>query len=146
MKIQWRISICLSGVYPRTEEQNRKIGESRKRYFDEHGRVVEINQKESPEAYREYQRLYQQIYRKRHKHYYRDLKRKQKEVQDMQKLEDIVSKFNEIQVNCLEVKYGTSAFNEDKMKTLVGDLNKMMNDCIEELKNESEETNESNNP
>lgn len=126
------------GVYERSEQQKKRIGESRKKYFDKHGRVVNINQKESPEAYREYQRLYQQIYRKRHKNYYRDLKRKQKEVQSMKQLEDIVSKFNEIQVNCLEVKYGTSAFNEDKMKTLVEDLNKMMNDCIEELKTENE--------
>ena len=123
------------GVYKHTEEQNRKIGEARKRYFDKHGRVVEIDQRVDR---RSYQREYQKIYRKRHKHYYRDLKRKQKEFQDMQKLEEIVSKFNEIQVNCLEVKYGTSAFNEDKMKTLVEDFNKMMNDCIEELKNESE--------
>lgn len=53
----------------------------------------------------------------------------------MTKLTEIVSKFNEIQVNCLEVKYNTSAFNEDKMKTLVDDFNKLMNDCIEELKN-----------
>lgn len=100
---------------------------------------MNINQKDSPEAYRAYQREYQKIYRKRHKHYYRDLKRKKKEAEDMNKLEDIVSKFNEIQVNCLEVKYGTSAFNEDKMKTLVEDLNKLMNDCIEELKQESED-------
>ena len=99
------------------------------------GRVVEIDQRVNP---REYQREYQRLWRKKNPHYYRDLKRKKKEVQDMQKLEDIVSKFNEIQVNCLEVKYGTSAFNEDKMKTLVEDLNKMMNDCIEELKIESE--------
>ena len=98
---------------------------------------MNINQKESPEAYREYQREYQKIYRKRHKHYYRDLKRKKKEVQDMQKLEDLVSKFNEIQVNCLEVKYNTSAFNEDKMKTLVEEFNKLINDYIEELKNDS---------
>ena len=127
------------GVYKHTEEQNRRIGESRKKFYDEHGRVVNINQKESPEAYREYQREYQKIYRKRHKHYYRDLKRKQKEVQEMKKLEEIVSKFNELQVNCLEVKYGTSAFNEDKMKTLVEDFNKLMNDCIEELKEKSED-------
>ena len=98
------------------------------------GRVVEIDQRVNP---REYQREYQKIWRKRHKHYYRDLHRKKKEAEDMKKLEDIVSKFNEIQVNCLEVKYGTSAFNEDKMKTLVEDFNKLMNDCIEELKNES---------
>ena len=126
------------GIYPRTEEQKRKIGESRKKYFDEHGRVVNINQKESPEAYRNYQREYQKIWRKRHKHYYRDLRRKKKEAEDMSKLQDIVSKFNEIQVNCLEVKYGTSAFNEDKMRTLAEDFNKLMNDCIEELKNEAE--------
>ena len=62
------------GVYPRTEEQKKKIGESRRRFYDEHGRVVEIDQRVNP---REYQRLYQKIYRKRHKHYYRDLKRKQ---------------------------------------------------------------------
>lgn len=124
------------GVYEKSEEQKRKIGESRKRFYDEHGRVVEIDQRVNP---REYQREYQKIYRKRHKHYYRDLKRKKKEAGDMKKLEDIVSKFNEIQVNCLEVKYGTSTFNEDKMKTLVEDLNKIMNDCIEELKQESED-------
>lgn len=39
---------------------------------------MNINQKESPEAYREYMKAYQKIYRKRHKHYYRDLKRKMK--------------------------------------------------------------------
>ena len=66
------------GIYPRTDEQKRKISESRRRYYDEHGRVVNINQKESPEAYREYQREYQRIWRKRHKNYYRDLKRKKK--------------------------------------------------------------------
>ena len=125
------------GIYPRTESHRKKIGESRKKYFDEHGRVGNINQKESPEAYREYQRLYQRIFRKRHPHYYRDLKSK-KEAEDMSKLENVVSKFNEIQVNCLEVKYNTSAFNEDKMRTLVDDFNKLMNDCIEELKKDSE--------
>lgn len=73
------------GVYERSEEQKRKIGESRKRFYDKHGRVVNINQKDSPEAYREYQRLYQKIYRKRHKHYYRDLKRKVK-TQELDKM------------------------------------------------------------
>ena len=95
------------GIYVRSEEQKRKIGESRKKFYDKHGRVVEIDQRVNP---REYHRLYQQIYRKRHKHYYRDLKRKQKEVQEMKKLEEIVSKFNEIQVNCLEVKYRNQCF------------------------------------
>lgn len=125
------------GVYKRSEQQKKRIGESRKKFYDKHGRVVPINQKDSPEAYREYMKAYQKLWRKRHPHYYRDLKRKKKEVEDMSKLQEIVSKFNEIQVNCLEVKYNTSSFNEDKMKTLVEDLNKLMNDCIEELKNES---------
>ena len=102
------------GVYERSEEQKRKIGESRKRFYDKHGRVVNINQKDSTEAYREYQREYQRIYRKRHKHYYRDLKRKKKEVENMKNLEDIVSKFNEIQVNCLEVKYRNQCFQRRK--------------------------------
>ena len=124
------------GVYKRSEQHKRKIGEARKRYFDKHGRVVNINQKDSPEAYREYQREYQKIWRKKFPHYYRDLKRKEKEAEEMKKLEEIVSKFNEIQVNCLEVKYGTSAFNEEKMKTLVEDFNNLMKNCIEELKQE----------
>ena len=122
------------GVYERTEQHKKRIGEARKRYFDEHGRVVEIDQRVNP---REYHRIYQQIYRKKHPNYYRNLRKNKKQV-DMSKLEDIVSKFNEIQVNCLEVKYGTSAFNEDKMRTLVDDFNKLMNDCIEELKKDSE--------
>ena len=98
------------------------------------GRVVEIDQRVNP---REYQREYQRIWRKRHPHYYRDWKRK-KEIEYMSKLQEIQNVWNEIQVNCLEVKYGTSAFNEDKMKTLVEDFNKLINDCIEEFKNEAE--------
>ena len=82
-------------------------------------------------------KAYQKLWRKKHPHYYRDLKRKTKEAENMSKLQEIVGKFNEIQVNCLEVKYNTSSFNEDKMKTLVDDFNKLMNDCIEELKQES---------
>lgn len=63
------------GVYERSEEQKRKIGESRRRYYDEHGRVVDVDQRVDR---RSYQREYQKIYRKSHPHYYRDLKRKMK--------------------------------------------------------------------
>ena len=49
------------------------------------GRVVNINQKDSPEAYREYQRLYQKIWRKKNPHYYRDLKSKSQESNHMKK-------------------------------------------------------------
>lgn len=74
------------GIYPRTESHRNKIGAARRRYFDEHGRVVNINQKDSPEAYREYQREYQKIWRKKNPHYYRDLKRKQsQEYNEMKK-------------------------------------------------------------
>lgn len=73
------------GIYPRTDEQKRKISESRRRYYDEHGRVVNVNQKDSPEAYREYQRLYQKIWRKKNPHYYRDLKMKSQESNHMKK-------------------------------------------------------------
>ena len=67
------------GVYPRSEEHKRKIGQSRKRYFDEHGRVVEINQKESPEAYREYMKSYQKLWRASHSGYYKYFKQYRKD-------------------------------------------------------------------
>lgn len=73
------------GVYKRSEEQKRKISESRKKFYDEHGRVVNVNQKDSPEAYREYQRAYQKLWRKSHPHYYRDLKRKKSQELDRMK-------------------------------------------------------------
>ena len=47
---------------------------------------MNVNQKDSPEAYREYQREYQKLWRKKNPHYYRDLKRKQtQEYEDMKK-------------------------------------------------------------
>lgn len=102
------------GVYERSEEQKRKIGEARKRYYDHKGRVVDINQKESPEAYREYQREYQKIYRKRHKHYYRDLKRKKKEAEDMKKtmkqeVDELKAEISRLQnvIADIEIKIGT---------------------------------------
>ena len=57
----------------------------------------------------------------------------------MIKLQEIVSKFNEFQCSSLEAEYKTSAFNEEKMKTLVDDLNKLMNNYIDELKNEAKD-------
>ena len=62
----------------------------------------------------------------------------------MIKLQEITSKFNEFQCCSLEAEYKTSAFNEEKMKTLVDDLNKLMNDYVEELKQESEKKDERN--
>ena len=89
------------GVYERTEEQNRKIGESRKRFYDQHGRVVEIDQREDPKGY---QREYQRQWRARHPHYYRD-RRRIKAVKKGVTLENIVVKFNEIQARFIECKY-----------------------------------------
>ena len=104
------------GIYPRTDEQKRKISESRRRYYDEHGRVVNINQKESPEAYREYQRLYQKIYRKRHKHYYRDLKRKMKS-----------QEYNEMKKT---MKQEVEELKEEitRLQNVIADLEMKMND------------------
>lgn len=62
----------------------------------------------------------------------------------MIKLQEIVSKFNEFQCSSLEAEYRTSAFNEEKMKTLVEDLNKLMNNYVNELKQESGNKDERN--
>lgn len=124
------------GIYPRTEEQKRKIGESRRRYYDEHGRVVNINQKESPEAYREYQRLYQKIYRKRHKHYYRDLKRKKKEIEDMSKLQEIQNVWNEIVTSAIANEYNKFEKQTDIMP-LVDKLHEMLIKYASEVKEEN---------
>ena len=104
------------GIYPRTEEQKRKISESRRRYYDEHGRVVNINQKESPEAYREYQREYQMIWRKRHKNYYRDLKRKMKS-----------QEYNEMKKT---MKHEVEELKEEitRLQNVISDLEMKMND------------------
>lgn len=59
------------GKYIRTEEQKKKIGESRRRFYDEHGRVVEIDQRVEP---RSYQREYQKIWRASHGGYYKYFK------------------------------------------------------------------------
>lgn len=120
--------------FKHTEEEKEKLRIARQKYLEKAGTLFDISEKDNK---KEYMKVYQKLWRKRFPHYYRDLKRKKKELEDMNKLKEIVSKFNEIQVNCLEVKYNTSAFNEDKMKTLVDDFNKLMNDCIEELKQES---------
>lgn len=103
------------GIYPRTEEQKRKISESRRRYYDEHGRVVNINQKESPEAYREYQRLYQRQWRNRHPNYYRDIKRnKSQEYNEMKKtmkqeVEELKNEITRLQnvIADLEMKFSS---------------------------------------
>ena len=62
----------------------------------------------------------------------------------MVKLQEIVSKFNVFQCSSLEAEYKTSAFNEEKMKTLVEELNQLMNNYIDELKQESENKDERN--
>ena len=123
------------GVYKHTEEQNRKIGESRKRYFDEHGRIVEIDQRVDP---RSYQREYQKIWRKRNKHYYRDLKRKKKEVQEMNKLQEIQKACDIFISKSIELEYKTSSYNEDELKKLADDVTNKITNYLEETNNERE--------
>ena len=127
------------GKYPKSEEQKRKIGASRKKFYDEHGRVVNINQKESPEAYREYQREYQRLWRKKHKHYYRELKRKKKE---MKKLEEIQKACDIFISKSIELEYKTSSYNEDELRKLADDVTNKITNYLEETKNEREEKDE----
>ena len=86
-------------------------------------------------------KIYQRRWRASHPDYYRSRYKKKNEIigEDMIKLQEIVSKFNEFQCSSLEAEYKTSAFNEEKMKTLVDDLNKLMNNYIDELKNEAKD-------
>ena len=130
------------GIYTRTEEQKRKISESRRRYYDEHGRVVNMNQKESPEAYRNYQREYQRIWRKRHKNYYRDLKRKKNEAEDMSKLQEIQNVWNLFVARGIEYEYKTSAYNEDELKKLADDVTSKITNYLEEMRKENEDKDE----
>lgn len=126
------------GVYERSEEQKRKISESRIRYYDEHGRVVNINQNDSPEAYREYMKAYQKLWRKKNTHYYRDLKRKKKEVQDMSKLQEIQNLWNEIVCSAVSNEYNNFEKKTDIMP-LVDKLHEMLTKYASEVKEENKE-------
>lgn len=99
------------------------------------GRVVNINQKESPEAYREYMKIYQRIWREKHKHYYRDLKRRKKE---MKKLEEIQNACDIFISKSIELEYKTSAYNEDELKKLADDVTNKITNYLEEMKQENE--------
>ena len=120
------------GVYERSEEQKRKISESRKRFYDEHGRVVNINQKESPEAYREYMKAYQKLWRARHKHYYRDLKRKIKSQESnymkktlKQEVEELQNEISRLQNIIADLEMKISSQNGSSPKEDIDDnLNK----------------------
>lgn len=123
------------GVYERSEEQKKKIGQSRKRFYDKHGRVVNINQKDSPEAYREYMKAYQKLWRKKHPHYYRDLKRKTKEAEDMNKLKEIQNAWNEIVTSSIANEYNKFEKQTDIMP-LVDKLHEMLIKYASEVKEE----------
>lgn len=143
-----------TGVYVRTEENKRNISEGRKRYYDEHGRVVEIDQRED---YKSYQREYQRIYRQTHKEYYkayakkRWLEKKNKKNQekiDMTKLNDIQNAWNLFVARGIEYEYKTSAYNEDELKKLADDVTNKIANYLEEMKqeNENEGKDEPNRP
>lgn len=59
-----------------TDEEKKKIGDAQRAYWDRIGRVVDIDQRESPEAYRNYQREYQRKWREKHPDYYNRYHRK----------------------------------------------------------------------
>lgn len=97
---------------------------------------MNINQKDSPEAYREYQREYQKIYRKRHKHYYRDLKRKKKEAENMNKLTEIQNLWNEIVCSAVSNEYNKFEKQTDILP-LVEKLHEMLIKYASEVKDAS---------
>ena len=74
------------GVYTRTNEQKKKISEARKKYFDQKGRAVDIDQREDP---RGYQREYQRQWRAKHPHYYRDIARKKAQLKKRKTINNI---------------------------------------------------------
>ena len=129
------------GVYKRSEQQKKRIGESRKKFYDKNGRVVNINQKDSPEAYREYMKAYQKLWRKRHPHYYRDLKRKKKEAEDMSKLTEIQNAWNEIVTSAIANEYNKFEKQTDIMP-LVDKLHEMLTKYASEVKEEKENEDE----
>lgn len=82
------------------------------------GRVVNINQKDSQEAYREYQREYQKIWRKKNPHYYRDLKRKQSQESNhmkktmKQEVEELKEEITRLQNVIAELEMKISSHND----------------------------------
>ena len=135
------------GVYVRTEEHKRNISEGRKRYYDEHGRVVEIDQMED---YASYQREYQKIYRQTHKEYYKAYakkrwleKKNQKNLVKvrMTKLNDAQNLWNEIVCSAVANEYNKFEKQTDIMP-LVEKLHEMLIKYANEVKEEKEKEND----
>lgn len=124
--------------YKHTEEEKEKLRIARQKYLEKVGTLFDVSEKDNRA---EYMKLYQKMWRAKHPDYYRSRYKKKEEIvgADMIKLQEIVTKFNEFQCSSLECEYKTSAFNEEKMKTIVEDLNKLMNDYVNELKVEAED-------
>ena len=131
------------GVYVRTEEHKRNISEGRRKYYDEHGRVVEIDQKQD---YTSYQREYQKIYRQTHKEYYkayakkRWMEKKNKKILekiDMTKLNNIQNAWNLFVAKGIEFEYKTSAYNEEELKKLADDVTNKIANYLAEMKKEN---------
>lgn len=99
------------------------------------GRVVEIDQRIDPKGYH---KLYQRKWRREHPHYYRDLKRKKKDVQDMQKLNEIQNACNIFISKSIELEYSTSSYNEDEIKKLADDVTNKITNYLEEISKENE--------
>lgn len=136
-----------TGVYVRTEEHKRNISEGRKRYYDEHGRKVEIDQRED---YTSYQREYQRIYRQTHKEYYKayakkrwmEKKNKKNEVKvRMTKLNDAQNLWNEIVSSAIANEYNKFEKQTDILP-LVDKLHEMLIKYASEVKEEKEKEDE----
>lgn len=119
-----------------TEEQKKKIGEGQRAWKDKVGRIVNIDQRESPEAYRNYQREYQRKYREKHPDYYKKYHTKPLP-KDMIKLQEIQSAWNLFISKSIEYEYHTSAYSEDELKKLADDVTSKIANYLEEMRKEN---------
>lgn len=119
-----------------TEEQKKKIGEGQRAWKDKVGRIVNIDQRESPEAYRNYQREYQRKWREKHPDYYNRYHRKPIP-KDMQKFQEIQKVYDEIVTSAIANEYNKFEKQTDILP-LVEKLHEMLTKYASEVKAEKE--------
>lgn len=120
-----------------TEEQKKKIGDAQRAYRDKVGRIIDIDQRESPEAYRNYQREYQRKWREKHPDYYNRYHRKPIP-NDMQKFQEIQKVYDEIVTSAIANEYNKFEKQTDIMP-LVDKLHEMLIKYASEVKEEAKE-------
>ena len=99
--------------------------------------MVDIDQRESPEAYRNYQREYQRKWRAKHPDYYNRYHRKPIP-NDMQKFQEIQKVYDEIVTSAIANEYNKFEKQTDIIP-LVEKLHEMLIKYASEVKEEAKE-------